>query len=90
MGKSNNSLSKLVFKLVSMLFLLSCNSELLVNPEGSGSSTAYISGFDRLSAKPGEEVMVTGKNLSTKVVSQALHQHVRLIARVMAKRAAWL
>ena len=45
--------------------LMSCESELYVNP--GPQTVVSVTGLDRLSAKPGEEVKVTGRNLTSRL-----------------------
>ena len=63
--KTQYFLTRLVFALVCLLQLVSCESELMVSAPGAPVSA--ITGLDRLSVKPGDEVVVSGRNLTTKI-----------------------
>ena len=63
--KTQYLLTRLVFALVCLLHLVSCESELMVSSPGKPVSA--ITSLDRLSVKPGDEVVVSGRNLTTKI-----------------------
>ena len=63
--KTQYLLTRLAFALVCLLHLVSCESELMVSAPGAPVSA--ITGLDRLSVKPGDEVVVSGRNLTTKI-----------------------
>ena len=66
--KTLSPLTKLILSWLCFLLLLSCsgNDALRVNLGMSGSVSVF--GLDGLEAKPGEEVVVKGQNLSAKVL----------------------
>ena len=55
---------KLAKLLLVLLLLVSCDTALIVGPE---TSQPTISGLSQVTAKPGDEVAVTGKNLTSKI-----------------------
>lgn len=63
---ANMWLIVIIVKLAFLLALASCDSTLNVSG-GGGSSGTSIGGLDRLSAKPGEVVTITGTNLTDKI-----------------------